>query len=395
MFLGMSDLVQQLADAQPLVQQDPHELPDLALLTSTETLMQLVNQLQAVITARGQVIDIRDATVAEYGRQTRGWLTEEMQLSTQDATRQLTVARALPTCPSIGAALHAGAINLEHARVIAIAVRDTPAEIRDVVEKELVTAAETTPPSELARFARELRGRLGADESTEAAAQRRYESRWVRLTPTFDGMHAIDGMLDPASAATLHAALTPLLLPGGEHDPRSHPQRLADGLVTLAETALAAGRLPEHGGEKPHVVVTIDWASLHAQLDADPTATSMVSISGQPITPATARMIACDAAIIPAILGGDNEVLNLGRRQPTWSTAQRRALRLQDTGCRFPGCRAGLDRCQIHHITHWAHGGATDLANAVHLCRFHHWLIHHTNWQISKDSHNHIQVWRT
>jgi hypothetical protein len=392
----MTDLLQRLtADVRELVERDPHELADLELLTSTETLLQLVNQINGAIAAQIQVIDVRDATVGEYGRQTRGWLTEELNLGSEDATRYVTVARALPSHPMIGTALASGAIGLEHARVIATTLRKVDPGIRDVVEKELITAAETTPPSELARFARDLRSRLDADETAEAAAQRRYDSRWVRLTPTFDGMHAIDGMLDPASAATLLTALTPLLQPAGEHDQRSHAQLIADGLVTLAEQALSSGRLPEHGGEKPQVVVTIGWTELQAQLEQDPVAAAMASISGQPITPNTARMIACDAAIIPAVLGGDGEVLNLGRRQPTWTPAQRRALRLEDSGCRFPGCHAGLERCQIHHIEHWAHGGATDKQNGVHLCKFHHWLIHHTNWQISKNQHNKIKVWRT
>ena len=373
-----------------LVEQDPHQLADLALLGSTEKLLTLINQLHGVVASRLQVIDIRDATVAEYGRQTRGWLVEEQHVGQRDASRQLTVARALPGCPTVGAALSAGSITFDHAHAIVTGVQSVPYEIREVVEKELVTAAESCDPTELARFVRELRSRLGGDEDAEAAAQRRYESRWLRFTPTIDGMHAVDGMLDPASAAVIKAAVAPLLERAGEDDTRSSGQRLADGLVTIAEVAMQAGGLPEQGGEKPQVIVTIPWSALQADAEAVDT-----RMNGQPITPTTARMIACDAGIIPAVLGGDGEVLNLGRRQSIWSPAQRRALRLQETGCRFTGCKAGLERCRIHHIEHWAHGGNTDHGNAVHLCKFHHWLIHHTNWQISKNQHNKIQVWRT
>jgi hypothetical protein len=381
------------AEVDRLAEQDPHELTDQALLTSTETLLHAVHRLQAVITRQLQVIDVRDASVAEHGRTVRGWLVEEQHLSPREATRYLNIARALPTRQTVAAALVAGHINLEHAEAITHTVRSVEPEIRDVVEKELTVAAECTDPSSLGRFCREIRSRFGP-ETAEQAAARRYDSRWVRLTETFDGMHRIDGMLDPTSAAALKTALTPLLTPAGSADTRSHAQRTADALVSLAEMNLAGRWLPEHGGEKPQVVVTIPWTELKANLDTHATNGSTAAINGLPITPATARMIACDAGIIPAVLGSDGEVLNLGRRQATWTPAQRRALRIEDQGCRYPGCQSALDRCQIHHIEHWAHGGATDVRNGVHLCRFHHWLFHHTNWQISKSHNNHVQVWR-
>jgi hypothetical protein len=381
------------AGVRALVEQDPHQLPDTTLLTSTEAIFTVMNQLSGVAAARLQVMDVRDVTVAECGRQTRGWLIEEQHLGSEDASRYLTVAKALPACPTIGAALAAGEITIDHARVIAIGVRKVALEIREVFEKELVTAAASCDPSELARFARELRSRLGAEEDAEAAAQRLYESRWVQITPTFDGMHSIDGMLDPSSAATVLAALAPLLERAGTVDGRSVAQRCADGLVALAELAMRTGELPDHGGEKPQLVATLPYAELLDQVEsAQPT---HATLNGLPITPRTARMLACDAGILPAVLGGHGEVLDLGRKHPTWSLPQRRALRIEDGGCRFPGCQTGLNHCRIHHINHWAHGGKTDQANGVHLCRFHHWLIHHTDWQITKTHHGQIRVWRT
>jgi len=381
-----------------LLDRDPHVLPDVELVNSTELLMQLRHQLDAVLTRQLQVIDVRDATIEDCGRATRGWLVEELLLAPAEANRYVSVARGLPTHTAVADGLAQGRLTLEHARVITTAVQKAPAELRDVIEKELVTASEVCDPARLGSFTRELIARL-TDEDAEAAAQRKYESRWVRISQTFDGMHAIDGMLDPASAATLQAALTPLLSRSGPDDERTGAQRTADALVTIAQHALAAGGLPETGGEKPQVIVTISYDQLKAELDAyadrlTADLTGPVTINGTPITPATARMIACDAQIIPAVLGGNREVLDLGRKTPTWSPAQRRALRLEDQGCRWPRCQAALFRCRIHHQIFWSRGGSTDKRDGIHLCELHHWVVHHTRWRIRKDHHNKVHIWR-
>jgi hypothetical protein len=131
------------------------------------------------------------------------------------------------------------------------------------------------------------------------------------------------------------------------------------------------------------------------QLKAELESTADALLNSLQVSPTTARMLGCDAGIIPAVVGSAGEVLDLGRKQPIWSLAQRRALQLEDKGCRFPGCQTGLEHCQIHHEQHWAHGGPTNLRNGIHLCDYHHWQTHHGGWHIHKDRHNHIRVWRT
>jgi uncharacterized protein DUF222 len=67
-------------------------------------------------------------------------------------------------------------------------------------------------------------------------------------------------MLDPESAATLTAALTPLLTKTGPEDDRTTGQARAEALTALARFSLSHGELPDHGGERPTVVVTIPWS---------------------------------------------------------------------------------------------------------------------------------------
>jgi hypothetical protein len=148
----------------------------------------------------------------------------------------------------------------------------------------------------------------------------------------------------------------------------------------------AGGTLPAHGGDRPTVMVTIDFDQLVGQLN-DKTGIGMLNgpYGPTPITPQTARRHACGADLIPALLATDGTILDLGRSQPTWSTTQRRAARLRDSGCVFPKCQASLNTCDLHHLRFYSLGGPTDHDNSAHLCHFHHWLVHHKNWQIQRN----------
>ena len=98
----------------------------------------------------------------------------------------------------------------------------------------------------------------------------------------------------------------------------------------------------------------------------------------------TARRLACDAATVRMQHGPAGEILDVGRRTRTISPALRRALRVRDRQCRFPGCRNR--RVDAHHIEHWADGGRTALDNLVLLCRRHHRAVHEEGFRITLDA---------
>ncbi len=104
--------------------------------------------------------------------------------------------------------------------------------------------------------------------------------------------------------------------------------------------------------------------------------------AGETISPAQARRIACDAGIVPMVLGTRSEPLDVGRLSYTVPEGMRRALVLRDQGCAFSGCTRQAGRCHAHHVHHWADGGETCLANLCLLCPFHHHLVHHGQWQV-------------
>ena len=62
----------------------------------------------------------------------------------------------------------------------------------------------------------------------------------------------------------------------------------------------------------------------------------------------------------------------------------RAAVILRDHKCRWPaGCDQPAAACQVHHVTHKAHGGPTSVTGCVLLCSFHHQVvIHRWGWTL-------------
>ncbi len=106
------------------------------------------------------------------------------------------------------------------------------------------------------------------------------------------------------------------------------------------------------------------------------------SVFGGPISAGVVRKMACDADLIPIVLGGQGEILDVGRARRLFGVAQRRALVARDRGCAFPSCTIPAVWTEAHHITPWADGGPTDVSNGCLLCSFHHRLIEQGNWTI-------------
>ena len=104
---------------------------------------------------------------------------------------------------------------------------------------------------------------------------------------------------------------------------------------------------------------------------------------GLRVSAATAQRLACDAGKVVMTHGTGGQVLDVGRKTRTIPPALRRALAARDRRCCFPGCAAR--RCDAHHVTHWAHGGATRLDNLVQLCRRHHRAVHEGGLRVTLD----------
>jgi hypothetical protein len=229
-------------------------------------------------------------------------------------------------------------------------------------------------------------------------------------------MVALQGLLDPEAGHILLTALEPLARPASADDARNGDQRRADALTELARRNLEGGQLPQSGGVRPQLLVTVDLDSLLGRPGA---------VGGDagwaPLSPEACRRLACDGALalvvaargptadhphhgpggdpggqgdlatrlrtamalLPPILGGaPSQPLDVGRSSRVITPAQRAALAVRDDGCVFPDCGRPLSWCEGHHLVHWVEGGPTDLDNLALVCRQHHRAVHEGGWQL-------------
>jgi hypothetical protein len=291
--------------------------------------------------------------------------------------------------PHLGAAVLAGRVNLDQASVIAHALDDLPTDdvspgVRERAELHLISLADHWAPTPLRRLARKVL-EVVAPEISEEAERRALEREEqlaaertrLALTPLGDGSTRISGRLPDATAARLRTYLEAFASPrrtasdaDGQRVPT--PRLLGLALTDLLE-ALPAEVLPAHGGTATTVTVHLD----HDQLTADLEQSGIATLeTGDVITAAQARRLACQAKILPAVLGGSSEVLDLGRTRRLHSAAQRKAIRLQHHQCQTDGCTVPAAWCETHHPHAWSAGGTTDLDNAALLCSHHHHRAH-------------------
>jgi hypothetical protein len=334
-------------------------------------------------------IDGRGVPAKQGVRSTVSWLGGRLHIAPHTAKGWVGLAGHLTRRPRLDTALTSGAVNTDQAQVIGAAVAALPAklggEIIDKAEAMLAEFAADYEPRALGRLGQRILWHVAPEvaERGEADAMRREEERArigraFTLTPAGDGRTRVTGWLDAEAAATVTAALDPLCNPrlSDAEDQRTATQRRADALLEVCQLALRGDTLPDHGGQRPQLVVTMPFDVLTGQLG-----TGLLD-TGEVLSAAQVRRLACDAGIIPAVLGGDGQVLDVGRSRRLFTGAVRRALVLRDGGCVFPGCDRPVRWCEAHHIRPASSGGLTSVDNGALLCGRHHRAVHHDGWQI-------------
>ncbi|MEU1588318.1 DUF222 domain-containing protein [Micromonospora sp. NPDC005710] len=363
-------------------------LPEHELIAALDAAHRLQQRLAAVTLALVREVDGRGTARAHGASCTGVWLRERLRLTVPAARRLIDLATALDAGnPGIRQALADGHITLDQARVIsdtATTVQATAGtEAADKAVCVLTDWANRFDPTRLRKLGTRILDHVAPDiaDATakallEAEDRRANRDRHVTLSEQTDGRLRLTGTLDAETAGLFRAAIDPLTAPSGPDDLRSPGQRRHDALAEVCRLALRTGALPEHGGDPAQIVVTTSYDGLTRQLSTG------ALDSGLELTPDTVRRLACDATILPTVLGGTGQILDVGRQRRLITGPLRRALVLRDSGCAFPGCDRPPRWCDAHHIHHWADGGPTNLTNAVLLCGHHHRHLHRSDWSV-------------
>lgn len=371
-------------------------LPRARLLTEVDRAIARLQAVRLGLIAEADRAEVAtDAGMAGTG----SWLAAHTRTDGGTAAAQVRLATALADdLPATKTALAAGDLSPEHAAVIVNATSRLPAGLdageRSKVEVALVARARLVDPARLRKAAR--RALAMAERSVAEAAAHEDAVMWddearavarTRLTMHDNGDGTTTGhfTVPTLAASILRKAVQQMASPrrfadraatGGAHTGATQraafaevdwSQRYGTAFTELLEH-LPTDRL--HGKVAATVVVTIGLDALREQLGAAQLDT------GHDVSASEARRLACEAGIVPAVMGGTSLPLDLGRADRFFTEAQRVALASVYDSCAAVGCDRPYAWCELHHEAPWSGGGRTDLRDAVPLCGHHHRRIH-------------------
>lgn len=349
-------------------------------------------------------------------------LRDAAGVSERDARQMVRAAGKAREHDGVLEALSEGDINTAQAEALC------DARVPDEVRAELVAAAGSEDTDATRRRVRQAE----ADHSVETPTQRFERQRRARgagWQRDHEGMLRLWAKLDPEVGAQVEAGLEALRRQYWLDDKqvrsgrRTPVQRDADVLayalagVTLTDADTAAverlharARQDSHpadepGAGNPERRPAPSQRTTPPKNDAESSATrrlppAQISVligldalrgrtdemgltdAGVELPPEVVRRLACDAEIIPMMLGGPGGSADAGRARRTVPLRLRRLLVARDRHCRWPGCHEPPSRCDAHHVWHWLDGGPTDLGNLVLLCHRHHHHLHQYGYRM-------------
>ena len=371
---------------------------DACRLTSGERTdwLRTLTDLEAMVAAARSRVLSGSPGASGTGVRRRAELVRHTGMSGFEASRAVRLADTLTAVPAAADALADGRITTGHATALASGVSwlNRPAA---AVDSSLIEAACHQSADEFKATVAEWERIENGDADGRHLAAHQHRKRTANWFTRDDGMIRLQADFAPDVGGMVTGAIQALSehlwrteddratgpLTGGDIGSAVHRttgQRNADALVELARRATVppgGGEGPDHRGGRPRVdlLVTVGLDRLQTRPE-----------TGQPgpchtadrvaLPAATVRRLACDGGVIPMVLGGDGEVLDVGRRSRTIPTAIRNALVVRDGGCTNPGCDVPVSWCDAHHVIHWADGGPTSLDNLVLLCSAHHHQVH-------------------
>ena len=328
------------------------------------------------------------------------WLNFQCGIGINAAREKVRVAHALIKLPEISEAFRRGEISYSKVRAMTrVATAENEAHLLMIarngtahhVEKLVRQCRRAERLSEAkaatAQFdARSVTYRYDEDGSLLIAARLPAEAGVLVIKALERAMDFRDGEERDADVTAETSAMIPehpvkevtAVTPQVEQDVSAVTRtplsmKRADGLVDMAETYLDATPMAASSADRYQVMVHVGAHTLGNDALEDDVGAYIDD--GPHLSEDTVRRLACDCSITRLVEDDKGEPLSIGRKSRSIPPAMRRALKVRDDGCRFPGCthRRYVDG---HHIDHWANGGETSLDNLIELCRHHHRLVH-------------------
>ena len=353
------------------------------LLVQITALSAQVSELRSRLLTHGEA---SGATSTDPQATSSGaWLAGTTRTTKGAAFAATRLAKDLAGHDLTRSALARGEVLTEQAVVIIEAVEALPElpEVRDQCEVHLLVEAAHHDANDLKVLGRRVLGVIDpeAADAHEAALLDKEERAAEKKTrfsmgDNGDGTHTGRFTIPDLYADMLKKALMGFAAPkhvrsrGGSYDyAKPSPERLGAAFGEFINR-YPTEQIPKAGGTSATVVVLIDLETLLGGIKAASLDT------GTTITAATARRMACEAGMIPAILNAKSKVLDLGRKTRFHTEAQRLAIAIEQKHCQHPLCDAPAWLCHTHHTTPWAHGGTTNTTDAQLLCPKHHAMIH-------------------
>lgn len=325
--------------------------------------------------------------MAECGVRTTAWLRSTRMMSLGTARRAVMTGAALVgRFGATAAAMATGEISHEQAQAVVRTLDELPPDFcTDQVkagEATLLGFARQFDPKGLDRCATTLINTIAPEiaemkdaqrlERQEREAQR---TKFLRFGSDGHGSMYFSGNAPIAEGEAFRTLIESLAkadrtgadLAGGAGDVRTADQRRLDALMEVIRRYTTSGEGPANGGDRPRVNLLLDLRTLTEGLKP-----AVLLDSGEQISAELARVLACDADILPIVCNGASQPLDVGRQQRMFTGALRSALAVRDRGCAFPGCDRPPRDCDGHHLVPWWENGPTSIANGALLCRFHH-----------------------
>ena len=372
------DLVLEASDRVPAVWSDDELLEG---MSAVQRLRGAADALELAMLAEADIREIPKRRL--HWGSTADWFTHLVGGLRRDGRRRVRLARVMASdFPATLVAVRSGEASLGQAAVVVEAVEALPTnpDLRADAERVLLEQCRTLTATELVRAGRHVAAVVdpdGEERAVEAALDREeraaHRQRFLSVVEDGAGGVRVKGYGSAEDGEVLRAALLPLTRPAPavdpddptcatERDPRDHGARLWDALIQTAQHSLDTELPPESHGTRPRVTVTTSLDNLTTAL-AEARGVRCPTETGLELSVAAVRRLACDADVIPGVLGADGQVLDVGRARRLVTMAIWIALILRDRHCAFPGCTRPPSMCHAHHITHWADGGPTSLGN--------------------------------